>query len=169
MVQQLWAPWRLAYVTGETKPADDRCVLCAKRDETDERAALVLARGEHCYVVLNLYPYNPGHLMVVPNRHVPDPVELTDDEALDVHRMLRRSIQALRRAVDAQGCNVGLNVGAAAGAGAGGTRPCRDAPRLERPLSYCAERRCPLASPPFARVWGSRPRSGSARRPATDD
>lgn len=117
MVQQLWAPWRLKYVTGETRPADDGCVLCAKRDEADERQALVVARGEHCYVVLNLYPYNPGHLMVVPNRHVADPTELRDDEALDVHRMLSRSLTALRSAVGAQGANIGLNVGAVGGAG----------------------------------------------------
>jgi ATP adenylyltransferase len=116
MVQQLWAPWRLAYVTGETKPASG-CVLCAKRDDPAEQDALVLARGERCYVVMNLYPYNNGHMMVVPNRHVADPTELDDDEALDLHRMLARSLRAVRQALGAEGANVGLNVGEAGGAG----------------------------------------------------
>jgi ATP adenylyltransferase len=112
-VENLWAPWRLEYVAGE-KPAG--CVLCAKHDEDDERA-LVISRGEYCYAVLNLYPYNNGHLMVVPHRHVADLEELTTDESAACQRFLERGIRAARAAIGPGGFNVGLNLGEAAGAG----------------------------------------------------
>ena len=113
-MQQLWAPWRLAYVSGE-KPAG--CVLCAKHDGADDAEALVVARGEHAYVVLNLYPYNNGHLMVVPYRHVADLAELTADESTECQALLVRAIGVLRAAMGPGGFNVGLNLGEAAGAG----------------------------------------------------
>jgi ATP adenylyltransferase len=112
-VENLWAPWRLEYVAGD-KPAG--CVLCAKRDEDDEHA-LVVARGEHCYAVLNLYPYNNGHLMVVPHRHVADLEQLTRDESAECQLFLERGIRAARAALGPGGFNVGLNLGEAAGAG----------------------------------------------------
>lgn len=112
-VDNLWAPWRLEYVRGD-KP--EGCVLCAKQD-ADDRAAHVLARGEHAFVVLNLYPYNNGHLMVVPNRHVADLEQLTPAESAETQRMLTRGIRAARAALGPGGFNVGLNLGEAAGAG----------------------------------------------------
>lgn len=114
MVEQLWAPWRLAYVTG-AKP--EGCVLCSKLHEADEAAALVLARSEHSYVVMNLYPYNAGHLMVVPTRHVADPTGLEAAEAADIHDMLCTSLEVVRGAMDPAAFNVGLNLGSAAGGG----------------------------------------------------
>ena len=111
--ENLWAPWRLEYVTGD-KP--DGCVLCTKQDE-DDAEALVVARGEHVYVVLNLYPYNNGHLMVVPHRHVADLDALTLEESAEAQRMLERGVRAARSALGAGGFNVGLNLGEAAGAG----------------------------------------------------
>jgi len=113
-VENLWAPWRLEYVTGE-KP--EGCVLCAKAGEADDDAALVVARGTHVYVVLNLYPYNNGHLMVVPYRHVAELEELTREESAEAQRMLERAIRAARVALSPGGFNVGLNLGEAAGAG----------------------------------------------------
>ena len=112
-VENLWAPWRLEYVTGD-KPSG--CVLCAKQD-TDDEAGLVVARGTHVYAVLNLYPYNNGHLMVVPYRHVAELEELTVDESAEAQRFLERGIRAMRTALGADGFNVGLNLGEAAGAG----------------------------------------------------
>ena len=113
-VDNLWAPWRLEYVAGD-KP--DGCVLCAKVESGDERAAHVVARGEHVFAVLNLYPYNNGHLMVVPYRHVAELEELTADESAEAQRFLERGIRAARTALGAGGFNVGLNLGEAAGAG----------------------------------------------------
>lgn len=112
-VQQLWAPWRGEYVTG---PKAEGCPLCEKQREADE-PALVVARGAHVYAVLNLFPYNNGHLMVVPYRHVAGLDELTLEESAEAQRMLERGIAALREAMGPGGFNVGLNLGEAAGAG----------------------------------------------------
>jgi ATP adenylyltransferase len=112
-IENLWAPWRLEYVARD-KP--DGCVLCAKQHEDDAQAHVV-ARGEHCYAVLNLYPYNNGHLMVVPYRHVADLEDLTAAESAEAQRMLERGIRAARAAMGPGGFNVGLNLGEAAGAG----------------------------------------------------
>lgn len=114
-VDNLWAPWRLEYVRGATPR--DGCVLCDKPAEHDDAAALVVARGRHAYVVLNLYPYNPGHLMVVPYRHVADLGELTDEETAETHGMIARAVRTMRRQMQPGGFNVGLNLGEAAGAG----------------------------------------------------
>lgn len=112
-VQQLWAPWRGEYVVGE-KPTG--CPLCTKLEQDDE-AALIVARGEHVYAMLNLFPYNNGHLMVVPYRHVAELDELTAEASAEAQRMLERGIRAARAAMGPGGFNVGLNLGEAAGAG----------------------------------------------------
>ena len=113
-VENLWAPWRLEYVRGE-QPSG--CVLCAKHAEDDDAAALVVARGAHVYVVLNLYPYNPAHLMVVPYRHVGGLEDLTREESAEAQRMLETAIRTIRGEMQPGGFNVGLNLGSAAGAG----------------------------------------------------
>ncbi|MCW2973778.1 MAG: family hydrolase [Thermoleophilia bacterium] len=116
----LWAPWRLAYVR---EPGPPGCPLCINARADDDEAALVIARGEHMYVMLNLYPYNPGHLMVVPYRHVADLDELTEGELVEGQHLLVRAIRASRHALGGDGgrgpggFNVGLNLGSAAGAG----------------------------------------------------
>lgn len=115
MVERLWAPWRLSYVTGD-KP--DGCVLCAKGTETgDDRDAHVVHRGRTAVVVMNRYPYNNGHVMIVPTRHVADLTELTMEETHECLALVTESIRALRAAMQPEGFNVGLNLGSAAGAG----------------------------------------------------
>jgi ATP adenylyltransferase len=111
--QRLWAPERMTYVTG---PKPDECPFCAAPGKSDEDG-LVLARGETSYAVLNLYPYNPGHLMLVPYRHVADYAELTDDEVAEIGALTRRALAALRAVASPHGFNVGLNLGGVAGAG----------------------------------------------------
>jgi ATP adenylyltransferase len=112
--QRIWMPERMAYIKGEGK--DDGCPFCLIPSMTDEDG-LVVARGEDVYVVLNLYPYNAGHLMVVPYRHVPDYTELTDDETAEVASYTKASMQVLRDVSAAQGFNIGINQGSVAGAG----------------------------------------------------
>jgi ATP adenylyltransferase len=114
--RRLWTPHRMAYIQGEGKPAAGECPFCdiPGRDDAD---GLVVARGERTYVVLNLYPYNSGHLMVVPYRHVPDYTDLDDGETLELAELTKAALQALRTASRAQGFNVGLNLGTVAGAG----------------------------------------------------
>ncbi len=97
------------------EPEDAGCILCRIRDgEEPER---VLTRSDLGYVVLNKYPYNPGHVLVVPNRHVGDLEELKDDESLDLHRLLQRAVMALREESAPHGFNIGMNLGGIAGAG----------------------------------------------------
>ena len=113
-MDRLWAPWRLAYVSAAQAPASD-CIFC---DATSGREVdLVLLRGEHAYVILNLYPYNNGHLMVVPTRHIAALEALTPDEQVELMRLTRLSEIALNEAYKPQGINVGINLGKAAGAG----------------------------------------------------
>jgi ATP adenylyltransferase len=120
---RLWTPHRLAYIKGENKPtgtgADDGCPFCAIPAGPDEDG-LVLRRGAVAFAVLNLYPYNGGHLMVVPYRHVADYTELSTAEVGEVAELTRQAIRALRTASGAQGFNVGMNLGQVAGAGIAG-------------------------------------------------
>ncbi|WP_344584348.1 HIT domain-containing protein [Nonomuraea roseoviolacea] len=118
--ERLWTPHRMAYIKGEGKPsgtgAGDGCPFDAIPRMSDEDG-LVVARGEVVYAVLNLYPYNSGHLMVVPYRHVSDYDELDRAEVLELGEFTQRALRALRKASGAQGFNVGLNLGDVAGAG----------------------------------------------------
>jgi ATP adenylyltransferase len=113
-MERLWSPWRLAYVTGASGPSN-ACIFC----NTDEpgRDELILIRGRVSYVVLNLYPYNNGHLMVVPNRHIPS-LEATDAAERDeMMRFTRHAEMAIAEAYKPQGMNIGINLGRPAGAG----------------------------------------------------
>jgi ATP adenylyltransferase len=115
--QRLWTPHRMAYIKGEGKPARDvECPFCAVPALPDADG-LIVARGETVYAVLNLYPYNSGHLMVVPYRHVADYPELTTDETAELAAFTQHAMRAIRRASGAQGFNIGMNQGEVAGAG----------------------------------------------------
>jgi ATP adenylyltransferase len=117
--QRLWAPHRLAYIKGESKPAGDDpdgCPFCAIPSMSDEDG-LIARRGAVAYAVLNLYPYNPGHLMVVPYRHVADLTEVTPDESAEIATLTAQAMRAVRAASGAHGFNIGINQGTAAGAG----------------------------------------------------
>ena len=111
-MHRLWSPWRLAYVTGTAgSTPSTRCIFC------DASSDLVLVRGRVSYVILNLYPYNNGHLMVVPTRHVGSLAAATPDELDEMMRFTRDAELALTEAYQPQGINVGINMGRAAGAG----------------------------------------------------
>jgi ATP adenylyltransferase len=123
-MQRIWAPWRMEYIRGldpEAQAAEESkgCIFCWKPAEPQERDAgnLLIARREHCFVILNLYPYNNSHLMVVPYRHLCDFTQLSDAELLDCQRTLRDAVGVLERGLKPQGYNLGLNLGKAAGAG----------------------------------------------------
>ena len=112
-MDRLWSPWRLAYVTAPHPPSE--CIFCDAGSHADSE--LVLHRGRHGFVILNLYPYNNGHLMVVPNRHIKLLADLTIEEQAELIAMARWSEMALTEAYRPQGLNVGINLGRAAGAG----------------------------------------------------
>jgi ATP adenylyltransferase len=113
---RLWTPHRMAYIKEAAVVGEDTggCPFC-RIPTLDDRTGLVLARGEHVYAVLNLHPYNPGHLMVVTYRHVGELEELTDDEAHEMMTMTRDAVTAVKRASAPHGFNVGLNLGGVAG------------------------------------------------------
>ena len=118
-LQRLWTPHRMAYIKGENKPNDDDregCPFC-RLVELDDTDALIVARGELVYAVLNLYPYNPGHLMVVPFRHVADYPELTAGETAELAEFTQRAMTVARQVSAPHGFNIGMNQGVIAGAG----------------------------------------------------
>ena len=118
--QRLWMPHRMAYIKGEGKPVGtdegDGCPFCRIPKLSDEDG-LIVARGDLVYTVLNLYPYNAGHLMVVPYRHVADYTALDLPETAELGRHTKLAMTALRTASAAQGFNIGMNMGSVAGAG----------------------------------------------------
>ena len=119
-LERLWTPYRMAYIRGENKPTDDtagECPFCRIPGERDDERFLLVRRGVTAYVLLNLYPYAPGHLMVCPYRHIADYTETTVDEAAEIAAMTKAAMLTLRSVSRAEGFNVGLNQGAAGGAG----------------------------------------------------
>ncbi len=112
-MDRLWSPWRSVYVTSASHDTD--CIFC--NTTSDGRDELVVVRGRVSYVILNLYPYNNGHLMIVPNRHVPSLHALTAEERDELMAFARHAEVALSEAYAPQGINVGINLGRSAGAG----------------------------------------------------
>ncbi|HET9142607.1 HIT domain-containing protein [Actinophytocola sp.] len=118
-LQRLWTPHRMAYILGENKPDHDAaegCPFC-RLIGLDDADGLIIARGTLVYAVLNLYPYNPGHLMVVPYRHVADYTELTGAETVELAEFTQRAMSVARRVSSPHGFNIGMNQGVIAGAG----------------------------------------------------
>ena len=117
--QRLWTPHRMVYIDGQDKPKDDRaeeCPFCTAPSKTDEDG-LIVARGQHVYAVLNLYPYNPGHLLICPYRHVADFTELTGEETVELAEFTQKAMRVIRAVSGPHGFNLGMNQGPVAGAG----------------------------------------------------
>jgi len=114
MTWTLWAPWRMAYIEGARS---DGCLFCEKPHEGGERKNLILSRGPLTYVVMNLFPYSNGHLMIVPYRHCADLTQLSPEESLEIMQSAQRCTQILQEAFRAEGFNIGFNLGKVAGAG----------------------------------------------------
>lgn len=123
-LQRLWTPHRLAYIQGQDRPADEGsegCPFCLLLDSgRPDSETLIVARDEQVFTVLNLYPYNPGHLMVLPYRHVADYTDLTAGEMVAVAETTRHAMRVIRRVSAPHGFNIGLNQGPVAGAGIAG-------------------------------------------------
>jgi ATP adenylyltransferase len=120
MSEQLWAPWRLKYIEkAQTQSAED-CFFDALPQETNDRENFILYRGKSVFVILNAFPYNNGHLMVAPYRHVADLEEMSEEELLEVNQTLSRCVSWLKKAYSPEGFNIGVNLGKVAGAGVPG-------------------------------------------------
>jgi ATP adenylyltransferase len=114
-MEHLYAPWRSSYLLSKRK--DKKCIFCSKFKEKRDKKNFILLRGENCFALLNLYPYNDGHLMIAPNRHLADPDKLRDEEWSELQEMSRLSLRVLKEVFHPEGFNVGMNLGKAAGAG----------------------------------------------------
>jgi len=114
MSNRLWAPWRSAYVS---KPKSRGCVFCRISRENNDKKNHIIARSEYCFTVLNTFPYNNGHLMVIPFRHIASPVKLSAKEYTDMVESLNKMIVLYEKILHPHGFNIGMNIGSAAGAG----------------------------------------------------
>ncbi len=117
-MEQVFAPWRIEWVERDGGEIDG-CVFCELPAREDDRESRIVARSDHAYVLLNNYPYNPGHAMVVPHVHTGDYVDLDDGELLDHARLKQRTFEALDAALGPDGFNAGLNLGEGAGGSVG--------------------------------------------------
>lgn len=118
-MEKLWSPWRSQYIESfKEKSAKSNCFLCdAKQMNEDSSDNLLIHKGKHAFVILNLYPYNNGHLMVVPYSHKPDLLSLSEDEVTEIFYLLKISNIALTETLKPEGFNIGTNIGKASGAG----------------------------------------------------
>ncbi|OKL47725.1 HIT family hydrolase [Boudabousia liubingyangii] len=117
--QRLWTPHRMAYIEGDHKPQDsssDGCPFCDAQKLSDEEG-LIVFRGDACFVVMNLFPYNSGHILVLPKRHIPLYTDLTESERHEFGEITAHAMKVLAKATGCQGHNLGMNQGSVAGAG----------------------------------------------------
>ncbi|GAB6102587.1 HIT domain-containing protein [Thermococcus atlanticus] len=110
----LWAPWRIEYIRA---PKYDGCIFCDFPREERDKERLILHRGKHAFIIMNNYPYNPGHVMIAPYRHVGRWEDLNDEELLEIMQLSQLMIKALKKAMNPDGFNMGVNIGRVAGAG----------------------------------------------------
>jgi len=116
-VERLWSPWRMEYIESAKEGVPDGCVFCDLLEGVGDEQERILHRGELGWVTLAKYPYNPGHLLVLPIRHTGELEDLTPEENAEIARLLQRSVRVLREVSEPQGFNIGLNLGRIAGAG----------------------------------------------------
>lgn len=114
LMRQLWAPWRMEYIR---KAAEATCIFCEKPKEQRDKDNLILYRGETCFIIMNKFPYNNGHLMVAPYRHLVNMEELSQEEMGELFKLVKKSVMILKKTLKPEGFNIGMNVGRVAGAG----------------------------------------------------
>ena len=115
--ERIWAPWRLEYVKDASKDSEQECIFCAKPADGDDEANLIVHRGERCFVILNLFPYTNGHLMVAPFEHLGSITELPAETIAEMMDLAQRAMRGLEERYAPHGSNVGFNQGRVAGAG----------------------------------------------------
>jgi ATP adenylyltransferase len=115
-MEHLWTPWRMSYLR-RTPSNEPTCIFCSKVEEDNDPKNHILYRGKHCFVILNLYPYNNGHLMVVPYQHTSKLEEIEETALAELMTLTQKAVEILTAAYNPQGFNIGINLGTAAGAG----------------------------------------------------
>lgn len=133
-MERLWAPWRIKYILEASK--EEGCIFCDKPQQGRDGENLILYRGQRAYVIMNLYPYNSGHLMIVPFRHIGEVEELLDEESLELMKLTQLSIQVLKRVLQPDGFNLGMNLGEISGAGVADHLHVHIVPRWEADTNF---------------------------------
>ena len=113
-MKRLFAPWRIRYILA---PKHEGCIFCDFVKESNDRENLILYRGETSFIIMNRNPYNPGHVMIAPYKHVPSTEDLNDEELLESFKLVNLVIRAIRECMNPDGFNIGVNVGKVSGAG----------------------------------------------------
>ena len=132
-MEQIWAPWRMKYILMDKSKG---CFLCENFKQDNDAVSYILYRGSKNFVIMNLYPYNPGHLMIAPCRHVASREEMTKEELHEHSEIVSRSIKVLRQAFDPQGFNIGVNIGKVAGVGLEGHVHTHIVPRWQGDTNF---------------------------------
>jgi len=115
--QKLWAPWRMKYIDQVTAAGETGCIFCAKPEDHDDEKNFILHRGKTCFVIMNIYPYNNGHVMVVPYLHTSSFKDLDAETRLEIMDIIDMFIEAIKSVMRPDGFNIGMNLGRTAGAG----------------------------------------------------
>ncbi|MFN2589954.1 MAG: HIT domain-containing protein [Actinomycetota bacterium] len=137
-MERLWAPWRMAYIEESTSAEPEGCIFCDKPAAGDDEGNLIVARAGRAFVMLNAFPYNPGHLLVAPFRHAADLDDLEPEDAAEASQLLARAVRALKDATSPDGFNIGMNLGRVAGAGVPGHVHWHVVPRWNGDTNYMA-------------------------------
>jgi ATP adenylyltransferase len=132
-MKRMWAPWRMKYIL---QPEQEGCLFCEKSKVRNDRKHYVLYRSDRSFCIMNLYPYNNGHLMVAPYRHVRSLESLTDEEICDMLLVAKKGVKALKKAFKPQGFNMGINIGRIAGAGVVGHLHMHIVPRWKGDTNF---------------------------------
>ncbi len=119
-IKKLWAPWRYRYIEDLYKLNENRCIFCIDRNEEPSEENLILYKSKHSFLIMNYFPYNCGHLMVAPYKHVSSLEQLSSEELSDTMSLIAFSLKLLKKTLKPEGFNVGMNIGKAAGAGVEG-------------------------------------------------
>lgn len=137
-MERLWAPWRMRYIANANAGTGGGCVFCEAPAGDDDRARLIVRRGERVFTIMNLFPYTNGHLLIVPYRHVADLNDLDDAERLELFSGAADAVAVLRSVMNCNGHNVGMNLGRAAGAGIADHLHMHVVPRWNGDTNYMA-------------------------------
>ncbi len=113
-MENIWAPWRMDYILNDK---ENSCIFCDKSKENEDKKNLILLRKNLCFVIMNLYPYNNGHIMIAPYRHIGNVTEANREESLEIFETMQDCVKVLEKTFKPEGFNIGINLGRVAGAG----------------------------------------------------
>ncbi len=117
MMENLWAPWRMEYIMKAKDGEEEPCIFCSRIEQNKDEENLILHRGHSAFIIMNRFPYNNGHLMVVPNRHNGEILKLKSEEQMELSQLIQISVKILDEVMKPHGYNIGMNLGRVAGAG----------------------------------------------------